>query len=48
MRLAPLERGQRPKQRLILLLIRLTQRREPPDVLIRIATQWALSTGVPT
>jgi hypothetical protein len=32
-RLARLERGQRPKQRLILLLIRLTQRREPPDVL---------------
>jgi hypothetical protein len=32
-RLERVERGQRPKQRLILQVIRLTQRREPPDVL---------------
>jgi hypothetical protein len=33
MRLARVERGQRLKQRLILHVIRITQRREPPDVL---------------
>ena len=33
MRLGRVERGQRPKQRLILSVIRVTQRREPPDVL---------------
>jgi hypothetical protein len=32
MRLARVEHGQRLKQRLILTVIRLTQRREPPDV----------------
>ena len=32
MRLAKVERGQRLKERLILQVIRLTQRREPPDV----------------
>ena len=32
MRLRRVERGQRLKQRLILQLIRTTQRREPPDV----------------
>jgi hypothetical protein len=33
MRLRRVERGQRLKQRLILKVIRWTQRREPPDVL---------------
>ena len=33
MRLRRVESGQRPKERLILLAIRVTQRREPPDVL---------------
>ena len=42
MRLAKVERGQRLKERLILRVIRLTQHREPPDVVKTIFYRPAL------